>query len=877
MADAAVTFLLDNLVQLLKHQASLISGAERDLDLLKQDLETLNSFLRKAAKKPNKPEEFRDLEKRIRDVVYEAEDTIDSCIAAAYKKSSITRFFGGFAEEVKSLRENEVIQMVDKVLKFDATTMDNIPDAQRKDSPTKPKLKTIREENVVGFEDYENLIVEYLRESKEELDVISIIGMPGLGKTTLAWKIFKSHFVENEFPNRIWVNVSQTPDIKNVFLTILKKFTSEDISNDILDTTLIDMVQSYLKDRKFILVLDDVWNMEDWNSIRNVLSKSNYMSKVIITSREKSVGDKASQPRKSYELPFLSGPQSWELLQYEAFGKPGMCPDELKVVGECIANNCHGLPLSIVVIGGILVEQDAKNEDISAKKEAWLKVSNDVKKFLENDKKNQVLDIVELSYNRLPDELKDCLLYLAVFPEDYEISAWKLIRLWIGEGFIQGENLEETAEENLKDLISRNLVMVVKRNSKGGVKTCRVHDVVHAFCGSKLLQEQPRFFREMKCVNKGFVPPLSDIDKPRRLSFHSGLEIFFTSNEKKKVSRVRSLLFFKESPNFPEKHTPTMVDGMDLLRVLESGLIKLKQIPKGVTKLFHLRYLTICVDNLPTVAEAFSGLWNLQTLVVYTKQESFTIKANIWKMIHLRHLKTNQAITQVANAKGNSEGCSSLRTLSRISPEICTTNFFNKAPNLKRLGIQGKLAILFKTNSLGMLNQLEKLKLVNTFHDSESQRSMSFPELTSWFPTKLTMLTIVGTRLDWKHMSTLARMEALQVLKLKDDAFTGMSWEAVGGGFHSLHFLLVEDTELVIWKALNNSFPKLRHLVLRQCKRLRDIPDAVVGSLEKLDIEHLSATAVDSAKKIAEKKIANQGEKEASKFKLTKGAGCESS
>lgn len=412
-----------------------------------------------------------------------------------------------------------------------------------------------------------------------------------------------------------------------------------------------------------------------------------------------------------------------------------------------------------MLIGGILAGQD--DENISAIKEEWLKVS----KFLKNDKKKQVSEIVELSYDRLPDELKDCLLYFAVFPEDYEISVWKLIRLWIAEGFIQGKNLEETAEEYLKDLISRNLVMVDK--------TCRVH----AFCGLKVLQEQQRFFLEMKCVNGDLVPQPSEIDKPRRLCMHSDLEIFFAREGKNKVGCIRSLLCCYKTPmNFPAKYAPTMVDELDMLRVMECEFIKLGEVPRGVTRLFHLRYLTISVDTLKILNEAFSSLWNLQTLVVYTKNKSLPIKANIWKMVQLRHLKTIAVITEIA--EGDGEGCKSLQTLSRVSPEICTTNVFNKAPNLKRLGIQGNLAVLFEKNSLGKLNQLEKLKLVNTFHDSLSQRSMHFPEIASWFPTKLTMLTIAGTSLEWKHMSTLARMEALQVLKLKDNAFTGMSWEA---------------------------------------------------------------------------------------------------
>lgn len=714
----------------------------------------------------------------------------------------------------------------------------------------------------------------------EKSDVMSIIGMPGLGKTTLAWKIFKN--IRREFPTAIWINVSQTPNIKDLFLNILKEFTSDDMSS-LPDHTLIETVQSCVAERKFLLVLDDVWTTKAWDDINKVLCKRNSMSKVLITSREKGVGDRASKPREPHMLRFLTNKESWELLQYEVFGKLDECDADLEKIGRCIAHQCDGLPLAVVVIGGILMDHCTKNEKTIEIEKAWRKVSENVSEFFKSDDKVQgVSDIVALSYNRLPDELRDCLLYLAVFPEDYEISAWTLTRLWIAEGFIkscQGRTLEETADENLKDLISRNLVMVGKRNSKGGVKTCRVHDLIHAFCSSKASPKQQNLFQEMRFSEEQFYPPVSEIHQCRRLCIHSDLDKFLAQAKKQKTDHVRSLLCFnKASVSLPLKCVPSMVDGFDLLRVLESKSIKLDQIPTRVTKLFHLRYITLCVDNLKALAVAFSNLWNLQTLVVNTELKSLIIKANIWNMIHLRHVKTNAVITQIM--QGDGEGCKDLQTLSRISPECCTKGFFERAPNLKRLGVHGKLADLFKDNSLGQLNELEKLKLVNTFHDSESKRAMRFPELRSWFPPNLEMLTIAATNLDWKHMSTLAKIETLLVLKLKDNAFIGKSWETIGGGFRKLDFLLIDETDLFFWQASNDSFPRLTCLVLRNCKELDEIPKGVVERLEKLEIDHLGRSAVESARKIEEgKKLINQGQHRAARsgarFKLTVGAICE--
>lgn len=189
---------------------------------------------------------------------------------------------------------------------------------------------------------------------------------------SLARKIFKNENITSEFPNRIWVHVTQTPNYKNVFLNILKEFTSDNLSGQ-SDRALTETAQHYLKHRKFLLVLDDVWTTEAWEKIKVVLPESNNMGKVLITSREKPVGEKASRQKKTHELQFLNDDQSWELLQYEVFGKLDLCHEDLEVVGKCIARECYGSPLAIAVIGGILVNQILKNQEISGIRKAWNK------------------------------------------------------------------------------------------------------------------------------------------------------------------------------------------------------------------------------------------------------------------------------------------------------------------------------------------------------------------------------------------------------------------------------------------------------------------------------------------------------------------------
>ncbi|KAI3454413.1 hypothetical protein Pfo_011076 [Paulownia fortunei] len=849
MADGAVAFLLENVSQLLKSNVDLISGAENELEQLKNELE---------------------MERQIREVVYDAEDTIDCCLtqAAAAKDNNLLRRGlntkpVSLAKEVRSLREDKLKPMLDKA-KMEFANMEIGRGSGTSVEEPRAKVKKvhlIRQDTVVGFEDEEATLISYLNEEREELDVISIIGMPGLGKTTLAWNIYQSQKIQFEFPIRIWVYISQVLNRKDVLLTILKEFTNQDMSS-LSDHDLALTVRKRLEEGKFLLVMDDVWSVEAWNAIRDVLPKSNRTSKVLITSRYTNVGRHANRTREPHMLRFLTMEESWELLQLEVFGVLENCPQELKAVGKHIAMQCDGLPLAVVVIGGILVDQFLTTEAMSAIKNAWNKVSENVSTFLKNDEQQRISDIVALSYNRLPDDLRDCFLYLGVFPEDYEIPAWTLTRLWIAEGFIQhkpGQSLEETAEENLKDLINRNLVMVEKTNPNGEVKTCRVHDVVHAFCGSKAAITEQNLFQEIKMSKEGvFNPPVSEVQKCRRLCIHSNLSEFLSG--KLNGPRVRSFLSFYNDPIvLKPNYVSAIPDAFNLLRVLDSRSIRLHQFPKGVMKLIHLRYITLSGDNLHVLPEVISELWNLQTLVVNTRSRSLTVRADIWKMIQLRHLKTEAAV--ILAKQGEGKAGENLQTLSRLSPEYCSEDVFNRVRNLKTLGIRGKLATLLDAKSLEKLDRLEKLKLVNDlFYESASEDMLNGLPQPNCFPPNLKSLTLSATFLDWKHMSTLAKIDTLEVVKLKDNAFTGVSWNAVGDGFCNLQFLLVAETDLVFWNASNDYFPSLRCLVLKNCENLIEIPVCLAKSLEKLDIQRLSRSAVKSARKIEEEIRQMQGQ-----------------
>ncbi|GFP86244.1 putative late blight resistance protein homolog r1a-6 [Phtheirospermum japonicum] len=854
MADAAVEFLLENLKQLLLHHAHLISDAKNQVEKLENDLRLFKAFLKDSTKKRRTDESLRELVRQIRDVVYEAEDIIDASVTQAAESRS-KKYFGSLMAPARLHNIAEQVQTVRRKISDIYGGKDKIDLANLALGDAEPEIKpenqapVVRQENVVGFEDEAKKLIGYLNQETEHLDIISIIGMPGLGKTTLAGMIFRDPKIHYEFPTRIWVYVSQEFTNKDIFLAILRKIITN--FNEAMYTQksaaeLAQEVATHLQRGKFLIVMDDVWTADDWEKLQIAFPKSNNNGKILITSRQVEVARFANRNRPPHDLRFLTQEESWLLLRWEVFGKPE-CPTELCVLGQRIAEQCEGLPLAIVVIGGILARMSST---------AWERVSTSVSTYLTyEDPQKRMEKIISLSYEKLPYHLKECFLYLGMFPEDFEIPVWKLIRIWIAEGLIQQRDmtsLEETAENYLDELINRNLVRIDKRKADGKVKTCRIHDMLRDFCKNEASYE----LQEIKMSG--------DLQKCRRLCIHSNYVLNFLSS-KPHGPRVRSFVCFnKDEFNLPNDKITAIPAAFKLLRVLDVKPLKFAKLPSDLYHLIHLRYIALTIlqnsSSKPAILpKAFAKLWNIQTIIIDTTARSLDIQADILNMVQLRHLKTNASATLLKPDTSSSKEGEKLQTLGTISPKNCTEEIFDRARNLKKLGIRGKLALLLDGksrlfDSLRKLGNLENLKLVN----DAAEKLGGLPPAYK-FPTKLRSLTISGTSLDWSQISVLGMLETLEVLKLKEKAFVGDCWEAADGGFRRLVFLHIERTDLALWIALGHHFPKLRRLEVRNCEKLKEIPIGLadVPCLQLLDL-YRTKHAVASARKILKAKIEQQ-------------------
>ncbi|KAK4394887.1 putative late blight resistance proteinR1C-3 [Sesamum angolense] len=853
-----------------------MADLKEQVERLKMNVRVFKAFLKDTIYQKRWTEERLELASQMRHVVYKAEDIIDAFMmqpaADSETKSYFTRASGsgtqakllrGIARDVETIGAN-VRRIYSKMNSTDDhfANLNLIGDG----GPPGSKVPLLQQGNVVGFEDEAEMLIEYLLEETQQLDVVSIVGMPGLGKTTLAGKIFRDPVIQYKFPVRIWVYISQEFKKKDVFLAILRQFERMDEGMYCKsDQELAQLVAAHLRRENFLIVMDDIWTSADWYKLQIALLESTKKGKVLITTRHVEVAQHANRRRIPHNLRLLTQNESWLLLQYEVFARPE-CPPELEFLGKLIAEQCCGLPLAIVVIGGILTKKFKATDNMSRNVHAWTRVSENISTYLDEDPERRMAKTIALSYDKLPYHLRACFLYFGIFPEGFEIPVQKLIRMWIAEGFVQQNvdlSLEAVAEDYLEELINRNLLTVDKRRFKGGIKTCRIHNMLRAFCKNEARSKKENFLQEVKRYDGEFEPSVTSLETCRRLCIHSDVLKFLSSQPH--GPRLHSFVCFsKENITLEGQDISTIPAAFKMLRVLETMSIKFARIPSNMDHLLHLRYLTLSL-NVESLPEYFSKFCNLQTLIIYTTSRTLEIKANIWKMIHLNLLKTN-ASANMPKIEKSSKANEYLQTLDGISPQSCKKELFERARNLKKLGIRGQLAVLLDDNNrsfnLAKLGYLVELKLQNDVCINPPSRCQLHGLPSPFkFPPKLKTLTLSYTSLDCVHISILGMLEKLEVLKLKDKAFMGDCWEVGRTRFPSLKFLHIGRTNLVTWVALGHHFPKLRSLELHNCDQLREIPIGLADApyFLALDLCH-SKLAVASAKKIQKAKQKKQEE-----------------
>ncbi|XP_059654641.1 disease resistance protein RPP13-like [Cornus florida] len=575
--STAFEFFLENWEQLIldRYLEELIQ--KEQVEWFYKEMQFLRQFLKDSEGKRNE-QEVKDLVARIRDVTHEVENSFDFFAFFASMKSmlevpipvrrvnrvasssSMVNIVASSSSMVNipipwneilatsKIKLNNAITEINSIkeelMKIYKWNMYGIGEPQIGKSSHQRLLRAtspiIEELIIVGFVDDTTKILELLTICENQRKVIPIIGMAGLGKTTLANKVYNDPTTKYHFYKQAWSYVSQVYHKRDLLLSI---FTSAQIQlpsnvDQLNDDQLGGELYKRLKGYRYLIVLDDLWNSEAWDDLKRYFPNDNNGSRIMFTSRNVNVAE--ALDAEPYNLHFLNDEESWDLLQIRAFRKEG-CPTDLIEIGKIIAKKCRGLPLAIVVLSGLLAKKD-KTQDW------WSYVAENISSYIVSDLE-QYMDTLALSYNNLPHHLQPCFLYFGAFPEDYEIHVRQLIWLWVAEGFIRqnGQNdqksLEELAEDYLMDLIDRSLVIVSRKRSNGGVKACRVHDLLRDLCLRKAHEEN--FLRQIPWY-KGVAASSNPVaHQQRRMCIHDNL-VGYTSSKHYEL-HIRSFLSFGRS------------------------------------------------------------------------------------------------------------------------------------------------------------------------------------------------------------------------------------------------------------------------------------------------------------------------------------------
>ncbi|MCD7449127.1 hypothetical protein HAX54_049489 [Datura stramonium] len=561
---------------------------------------------------------------------------------------------------------------------------------------------TISEE-MVGFKDVMQQITRQLVRGTPKRDVISIVGMAGQGKTTLANTLFIDKTVVSQFDVRAKCHVSQVYERRELLVAILSDVVDKltDYS-EVAEDELADKLRRLLLSKRYLILIDDVWETRAWDELQLCFPDANNGSRIILTSRLDIVANYARCVTSPHHLRLFSDEESWMLLQKKVFLQRS-CPLDLEGIGKEIAKKCGRLPLSVVLVAGVVASM--------MKKEQWEQVADNLASQILGDSKQ----IIQFSYKDLPHHLKPCFLYFGAFLEDKEIQISKLMKLWIAEGFVVKQKekcLADLAEYYLEDLIRRNMVMATKKGYFGKVKACRIHDLLLEFCKEKTKEEN--FLLQMyRDQDENSANMLSQMIIQRRLSIYSKQHNLV--DESPSCSSVHSILF----RNLGDGVVPSIESlssfsfhRFKCLRVLDLEFVTIDSFPTKLSS--HLRYLALRTVE-ESIPSSIANLQNLETLVVKGLGNELSLPHSLCKMVKMRHLHLkDRASFDLQNLKLFLEDPSQLENLESFSTPAfsCGEDVLRKTPNLQKLRcIWGFPEDCNQFPELQHLTKLESLKV----------------------------------------------------------------------------------------------------------------------------------------------------------------------
>ncbi|GLT30461.1 hypothetical protein SLA2020_052600 [Shorea laevis] len=728
----------------------------------------------------------------------------------------------------------------------------------------------VLEDKVWGRDRDKDAILQRLLEDGGNLEqdfVIPIVGMGGLGKTTLARLIYNDKNLEGKFDLKAWVCVSDEFDVARITKTILEHITEARCDFDF--GLLQEKLKGQLFRRKFFLVLDDVWNKEygQWDVLKRPFMSGAPGSKIIVTTRNKDVGTMMRGDDGVYNLQLLQDDACLPLFTQHALGKENFdAHPNLQDVGEKLVERCKRLPLALKTLGGILRGKLRRDEwENVLKSDIWSSSTDG----------SGILPALRLSYNHLPSHLKRCFAYCALFPKDYEFDKKQLVLLWMAEGLLQQQSHEkkqmeeEIGHQYFDELFLRSLF----QQSSGDEPRFVMHDLVNDLAvdvAGKIYCNLERSTSDEK------------LEKVRHLSFtpHE-YEISKRFKVLHELKHLRTFLpVYGSNRSFlSQRILHDFLPTLNCLRVLSLCYYQISKLPDSFENLKHIRYIDFSSTSIECIPKLVGSLLFLQTLLLCHCRELSKLPMTIGNLIDLHHLD----ITDTPSLKEMPSGIGNLKNLITLSKFIVgkASGMMTRLSDLKNLSqLQGRLSILDLQNvldvqdareaNLDKIHGLEELDLEWTTSNNDHDELVLQMEVLSWLKphSNLKSLKIscyggenfspwvsdpfLFLNLSSMQLSNCERCTLLPSLGLlpvlKELIIEGMGLiEAIGSEFYGQHGSFPLLVELVFrnmpgwkeWTSLVGSASEFSHLcrlVIENCPKLLGQLPSNLSSLKELNV-----------------------------------------
>ncbi|XP_024018741.1 disease resistance protein RPM1 [Morus notabilis] len=668
MAEIVVEIVKDKLLSFFTKEVSLLQGVAEEVEEIARELGSILYFIKDADKRAEtEGDEVRDGAKswvqELREVSFEVEDVVTEYTHHMAQQPCRGRDQWGFVEWLREIscflplccsrlkQRHDLAWQIENIKKRLIKIHDrgkaygfvnSIPqpgststDSQNVVTSYDPRRASryLQEADLVVIESARDELVGVLLDESSQRIVIPVVGMGGLGKTTLAQQVY--NHVQGGFQCHAWVQVPEPYRREEILRTLIMglfESTKASVPTEIHsmdEGKLTNIIRVYLKDKKYLVIFDDVWKEDFWGDVEHALIDNKVSGRVMITTRKLQVAEFCGclPYVHVHKMQHLPTEKSWELFCMRTFKPDGYCPKELEKISGEIVEKCRGLPLAIVVIAGLL---SRKNKTVHE----WRRIHDSLTFELEhNVHLTSILNILSLSYNELPYYLKSCFLYFGMFPRHHSIRNGRLIREWIAEGFVkaeEGKTLEDVAQEYLSELINRCLVEAPELDMTGKPKKCCVHDLLHVI-----------ILKKTKEVRFCGVFPESTESKIRGITRRLSIMINSSNDDLQEIKfpHVHSVTVFCTDETLNNR-MPVFETNFKFLKVLDfEDAPCLDHLPDDIGNLFDLRYLSVRGTKVKRLPKSLKKLENLETLdlrksLVYELPAADTMK----KLCKLRNI-----------------------------------------------------------------------------------------------------------------------------------------------------------------------------------------------------------------------------------------------